>query len=443
MDLLGGYNSDDSNSDSDNTNPPLSSQPKPNATQPTLKVNPNSVKKTSEGSKSTSSSSRKGKRLLKLQAVLPENIWNQLSNGNLQKDSDDEESDEEGGKRTVTSRKRIKPSGNNNASQNPGDKSDLTNLLQALPKSKAAAGIGGGSGKSFLQDPGDISNTTTTIGSANASSSTTDNAKPSPAPLGAAFLSTTVETIRKKKSGPSTARDIHGQSSSVAVETVHDDKDDTAEDNENAPRNAASAAPRKPSSSLHAAVRSSSSVPRPGMSSVSSSSRRARMAAPTVSAARYQQQQPQPSYPVPSGMAQYAPTAAYPVATPSPALPSQGRPGASKSRKREMERMLRQGNLAGVTSDVHLEGQAHVYQQPQEAQQQSYQSHGVRVVPTAQYNTGAGGMVTAANITGKQRGKNQMNALLSSAASLEAQRARNPLPQQKVQRANAKRKYGW
>lgn len=140
-------------------------------------------------------------------------------------------------------------------------------------------------------------------------------------------------------------------------------------------------------------------------------------------------------------MTPYAPTAAYPAATPAPS--SQGRPERQKSRKREMERMLRQGNLSSVTSDVHLEGQAHVYQAPQEEEQATYQSHGVRVVPTTQYNAGAGGMVTAAKITGKQRGKNQMNALLVNAASLEAQRARNPLPQQKVQRANAKRKYGW
>jgi hypothetical protein len=108
-----------------------------------------------------------------------------------------------------------------------------------------------------------------------------------------------------------------------------------------------------------------------------------------------------------------------------------------------MEELLRQGNFDGVTSDVHLRGQDNVYQMPQEQNSASYQSHGVRVVPTAQYNVGSGTTTASVNISGKQRGKNQVNALLASAASLEAQRARNPLQQQTIHRANAKRKYGW
>ncbi|KAL3928635.1 MAG: hypothetical protein SGBAC_012563 [Bacillariaceae sp.] len=442
MDLLGGYNSD-SDSDDASASPPLSSQPKPSATKPTVAAkpapsltNPSFNKKTA---KSASSSNRKGKRLLKLQAVLPENIWNQLSNGNLQKDSDDEDSDEENkGKRTITSRKRTKPaSGNINASENPGDKSDLTNLLQALPKSKAGAGrSGGSSGKSFLHDSDDFSETI--VGAP--SSSTAEAKKSSPAPLGAAFLSTTVETVRKKKAGgTSTVRDIHGQSSSRMQNDT--DSDGESGDNDNAADNATAASKQLPSS--HASVPSSNSVPRPRISSISSSrgSAISRIAAPTVSVSR-NQQQPQPSYPLPPDVMPYATTVSYPVATSVP--PLQGKPGGKKiSRKREMERMLRQGNLAGVTTDVHLEGQAHVYQPPQEQQQQAYQKHGVRIVPTSQYNTSTGGMAASISISGKQRGKNQMNALLSSAVSLEAQRARSPVPQQKVQRANAKRKYGW
>lgn len=453
MDLLGGYNSD-SDSDNDSENPPLTSQPKSNLAKPTFPtksapaVNPD--KKTStasntatSGSKSaSSSSSRKGKRLLKLQAVLPETIWNQLSNGNLQKDSDDEDSEEEDKKRTGKSRKREKPSGSK-ASQNPGDKSDLTNLLQALPMSKTDTGIGGGgiTAKTILQDSDDFSNTV--IGSTkntNTSSSSTTDTNSSFVPLGAAFLTTTVETVRKKKSGPSAVRDIHGASSSVAVETVNeDDGNDSDEDHEpDRDHIAERTAPIQKPSSGHASVASASSVRRPGMSSTSRTSggfARPRMAAPPVAASRYPQQ-PQPSYPLPPGVTPYASSMA--------ANPPQSRSGGGKkSRIREMERMLRQGNLDGVTSDIHLEGQANVYQAPQELQQQSYQSHGVRMVPTAQYNAGMGGMTASTKVSGKQRGKNQMNALLSNAVSLEAERARNPLPQQKVHRANAKRKYGW
>jgi hypothetical protein len=54
--------------------------------------------------------------------------------------------------------------------------------------------------------------------------------------------------------------------------------------------------------------------------------------------------------------------------------------------------------------------------------------------------------MTAAStdISGKQRGKHQLNALLASAASLESQLARNPTSQKMSSHcATAKRKYGW
>ena len=89
-----------------------------------------------------------------------------------------------------------------------------------------------------------------------------------------------------------------------------------------------------------------------------------------------------------------------------------------------------------------MEGTENVYQMPQDQQTSSYQSHGVRVVPTTQYNVGTGSSAASINISGKQRGKNQMNALLASAASLESQRARMPQSQQ-THRANARSKYGW
>ena len=79
MDLLGGY---DSNSDSDAE--PIAPAPQP-------PVMPN--KSIAMEDKKKKSNLKRGKKLLKLSSVLPEHIWNQLSKGGPQEDSDEEEDD--------------------------------------------------------------------------------------------------------------------------------------------------------------------------------------------------------------------------------------------------------------------------------------------------------------------------------------------------------------
>jgi hypothetical protein len=382
MDLLGGY---DSNSDSDNegvTPPSVPQKPPPSAS-----------KKKPVSAKMKEPSNRKGKKLLKLQAFLPVHIWNQLSNGDAQQDSDEE--DEERNPNHKTQRKPL----TTNAPRQPGDTADMTNLLLALPKSKSGTGLLGN--RSILgQD----------------SSSTTIKAPSASSSLGSAFVTSTVETVRTKKSVPTVVKDIHDSIEHPTTEAVNDDADEETYSEEEAPK--------PPASSLPPVATSMPSVPRPRVPPPSSTSR-ARMAAPVI-ASRYQQ----PSYPTHSAAQQHL----------------QQNPSTNntkKSRKRQMEQMLRQGNLAGVSSDVHLHGQDNVYEVPQDQQQASNQSQGVRVVPTSQYNVGMGTTAASIAISGKQRGKNQMNSLLASAASLESQRARNPQTQQNVHRTNAKSKYGW
>ena len=68
------------------------------------------------------------------------------------------------------------------------------------------------------------------------------------------------------------------------------------------------------------------------------------------------------------------------------------------------------------------------------------------MVPTTHYNVSTGTVAATTAISGKQRGKNQLNALLANAASLEASRLQNPQQATNPQagyRNNAKRKYGW
>eukprot|EP00980_Cylindrotheca_fusiformis_P026089 scaffold15311_cov136-Cylindrotheca_fusiformis.AAC.11 len=373
MDLLGGY---DSNSDSDSEKNETTTQNKQSQSTTTSKTAPNVPPVTK-----SARPNRKGKKLLKLQSVLPDHIWNQLSNGNAQQPDSDED-DEEAAMQTT---KKAAPK----AKRQPGDNDDLTNLLDALPKSKIGSSFLGN--RSIL---GQDSNSTTIQPSSSSSPS-----------LGSAFVTSTVETVRTKKTGPSVVRDIHGHSK-PSVETERDNDNDEKDPS--------------PQRTFAEPLRRNPAPP--------SATARMRTAAPVV-AARYQQ----PSYPVPQAAPQQQQQ--YPVASTN----------SKKSRKRQMEQMLREGNLDGVSSDVHLHGQDNVYEVPQDQQQHSTQaqSHGVRVVPTSQYVPGMGTTASTIKISGKQRGKNQVNALLASAASLEAQRARNPLPQQNTHRANAKRKYGW
>ena len=391
MDLLGGY---DSNSDSDAE--PIAPAPQP-------PVMPN--KSIAMEDKKKKSNLKRGKKLLKLSSVLPEHIWNQLSKGGPQEDSDEEE-DDKTKERRQPQKKRL-----------PGDNSDLTSLLNALPKSKTGNSLLGKT-PSIL---GEDSASTIIQGSSSSKDKETSNDG-----LGSAFLSSTVEVVRTKKSN-SVVRDIHKtKPSPFVVETVDDEDDEDENDGQLDPE----AKRQKVLPPQVVPIASVSSIPRPRAAPTTS---QIRTAAPPV-ASRYP--------PPPSTSYQAYPTASATMSSYTQQSQQQPQRSNKKSRKRQMEQMLRQGNLDGITSDVHLEGTENVYQMPQDQQTSSYQSHGVRVVPTTQYNVGTGSSAASINISGKQRGKNQMNALLASAASLESQRARMPQSQQ-THRANARSKYGW
>lgn len=160
-------------------------------------------------------------------------------------------------------------------------------------------------------------------------------------------------------------------------------------------------------------------------------------AAPRVSAApppRQRMVQEEPQQLPPSAVPAYQPHAE-PTAPPS----HQSR----KRSRKDIERELRQGNFDAVVdqSSVVTIQQASPDSFIPQPETYAVPQHGIKVATTAMYDPSQGAAVGGLN---KGRGKNQINHLMASAASLELQRARQGNSNiGKVQRANAKQKYGW
>jgi hypothetical protein len=116
---------------------------------------------------------------------------------------------------------------------------------------------------------------------------------------------------------------------------------------------------------------------------------------------------------------------------------------ARKRSRKEIEKALRSGNLAAIDNydDIQKLNAESIVYVPQEETFMAPKGSGIRVAPVAMYDTKAGKDILGASVSGKARGKNQINALMASAAAFQA----NQLQQQKVKshRADAKRKYGW
>ena len=367
MDLLGGYDSNSSDDESDTANvvgvPKEPLPPPPPAPKATSKTN------------------KRGKKLLKLQAVLPEHIWNQLSGG-TKLDSDDDDDDADTPMPIAKPASKLKK----DYSKDP----DLLHLLEALPQSKNKKHQA-----PLLQDT------------------------PQPTILGAAFTTVTVERTTHKRSG----------TQATVVRNIHEEPTPDNDSEEDPP---VPPAPRPTASVPQPPPRPSFALPTVRNAAPTISTLR-RPPAPAATAASY------PSYP---GAAAAAP--------PPPTSNTTFKKQPHISHKRQMEQLLRAGKLQDVTETVSLEGPSNVYQPPAPAQQQQYQSHGIRVVPTTRYNVGMGQSTASMQVTGRQRGKHQLNSLLVSAAALEAQRARNPMgdggtnsSSGSSHRVNAKRKYGW
>jgi hypothetical protein len=485
MDLLGGYgsNSDDENEEDTGGDVSSSSQNKESSpVTPTLVAAPFAGRIDAgtvsaggrqqqapggEAGRTTEATKRRGRKLLKLSAVLPEHIWNQLSGGTASGsaksssgEADDSDDDQDYGSRPTRGGKEPAPTGSSSspATGKPsvtGRDSGMLGLLQALPKTKSATSPNGQAGILTTADdrPGPA-DTTRKEGRA----SVAVPPSPSSNSLGAAFMVSTVETTVRKQSSARQVRDIHG--ANPAKPQIHQPQDGAHKETEDAslpsdhPETSSRAVP-PPSSFL---MGNRQPLPRPSVSRTSTlPSSRHVAAAPTTSFAPGSYP---PRYHVQSQ------NAAPPASADASGAPATGvGPGKKQSRKRQMEQLLRAGRLEEIQEDQRLEGSANVYVAPDPtaaaggggvggAAASTYHGHGLRVVPTAKYNVGTGGTVATTDVTVRQKGKHQLNSLLASAATLEAHRAQNPLfgqggggggagPGAGSHRASAKRKYGW
>uniref|UniRef100_A0A7S4AE27 Uncharacterized protein n=1 Tax=Pseudo-nitzschia australis TaxID=44445 RepID=A0A7S4AE27_9STRA len=280
-------------------------------------------------------------------------------------------------------------------------------------------------------------------GLVSASESTTEpeqNTKPTISePLGAAFLTTTVETIKRKQKQP------------TAVRNIHETKDSLPSSKPTATSSLRATTNQAASASISGPSTTSTVAPPPLPPRAQAASFLRRTAAPVVRVATTH-----------NSVSGNAPLSlVYNDRATQNNINShhqiQQQPKKKKkqlSRKRQMEQMLRAGKLDEVEGDHDVQGIAHIYHQQGEhgAAMASSSSSNVRVVPTSSYDATTGSTARSTSVTGRQKTSNQLNSLLANAASLESHRAQNPQfhsmggvggTKQGSHRATAKRKYGW
>jgi len=490
MDLIGGYNSD-SDTDSDENNAAEFRLAVTTATTTTSATTERSAR-TIRGSqvtrsplpastttKTKSKADRKkriiGKKLLKLSAVLPEHILRQLQlggGGDTKDKSNDSSDDDEDDEKPSSRRKTITSiaASSRDYSRDEG----IMGLLSELSKSNSSSSKKKLSTKILGCDELFSSSTEMHDDSPVIQSSMppTENPKLSSVtttsePLGAAFLTSTIETTKRKRQGPTAIRSIH---ENVSDRQIGDRKEGTSFSETSgytthvpsatsAPTsNQASTVPRSSTSTIAPPLRIKPisslrlAAPPVGISSTTYSSHKNSIYAPVVS-------QHSTGHKQGGGNSSYEQMHHYKEQEAKNRNSTGGRTQPKKkkqlSRKRQMEQMLRAGKLDEVQGDHELEGVSHVYNQEGDSvvsmmSSSSSNGVGVRVVPTGSYDASAGATAMSTDVTCRQKNSNQLNSLLANAASLESHRAQNPQfhtlsgkGKSGSQRATAKRKYGW
>jgi hypothetical protein len=359
MDLLGGYGSDGSESGGESDAPaPSSTAAKPPPAAASVKT------------------SRRGKRIVSLHAVLPTHILDQLEKSTTRGDLDSDD-----------------------------------DALPEQPKydGKRHAVVGKDEGlSSFLSDLRSAPSATFLGGNVEA-----EDKKSAPSqPLGHAFTTTTSVTL-SRSNGDNKVLDVHATKPETRVSTVTKKQSEVVKPAESRSFAAVTAVPRP-----------SVSVPRPGTNR-------------PIALAKTAPPQPPAAGQVPMQQSAYY----KPDQDEEPKVDPRR---AKKRSRKEMEKALRSGNLSALESSdmTTLEAEGSVYV-PQEETYAVPSSGAVRMTSVRMYDPKAGSDVVQSDVTGKQRGKHQINQLLASAASLELQRARAVGGGAKPKRADAKRKYGW
>lgn len=234
MDLLGGYDSDSDSDQSNDEKLPVAVTASTTSSIPVRSAQDTKhhppTKSVSNKPKSKADRKKRvmGKKLLKLSSVLPEHILNQLQQGgggsskekhnagNDSDDSSDDDSEDGDIKKPASRRKTTTPS--TTSSKDYSRDEGLMGLLSDLSKSSSSASSRKpsssqilGSDKNFSPSVKEENNSPATqqspTRSAERPKAATTTTKSEP--LGAAFLTTTVETTIRKRKGPATVRNIH------------------------------------------------------------------------------------------------------------------------------------------------------------------------------------------------------------------------------------------
>ena len=406
MDLLGGYGSDGSDSDSSVGSPVVA--PAKKVAAPLLAKGRPTEKET----KPTAVKNKKGRKLISLQNVLPPHILEQLTKA-VPDDSDDEGPGSEMTKNMKTKNKGAK-----------GDKA----------KSSRPAKEGGGAAQS--QDEGLVSFL--------ADLSSAETAAPMLKFVsGAAKSNTGTNNTQKKQERPTGSTRL-GEDL-IMVETVSTVDDPEINDphgntdkrtDENKSKNAGRESECRTKEPTRSSRVGRVSVPAPRRLGVP----RPRMsAAPPVSSSLTDpvRTEPMPKYPSfdqnPSEISHVSHNTNNTVAS-------------KKRSRKEMQKALRSGDF-GKLDTVHgiqtIQREAHQGTYVPTEESTATSGTGIRVANVAMYNTKSGVEEVGTDVSDKAKGKNQINHLMASAASFEANQQLTHSQRLKTNRASAKRKYGW
>lgn len=403
MDLLGSYDSSDSESENADS-PPAA----PVAIQSILR-NKSTQNQSVPETTSKIDVSKRGKRILKLSSVLPQEILDRLQRGDgaaYESDSDEEHVVRE----TTLKRKVDKASGGRNTSSiDSGIDSFLSDLHSVVP--------------SESKEKKEIHKET----------------------MGDAFMTVSSTIIRKQK--PGQVVNIHEPRTSsapkipfkkkedvVVEDVVHSDSDQDEEGND---------LPNENVETLFPQAETRAPVKQPIV-------RRPMDAAPSIS--RFQNV--------------HSSIKSIPLPPPQEKVLSQGQVDAcneqnemnmetsnhkSKRSKREIEKALRAGNFENIDSIATQTIDTRQYEHPDE--QQTLATSGLATEGSSSFRTSvleryvpSEGMSVQGGVSGKMKGKSQIHSLVSSAASYEANQRRMAamgMGKAKSGRADAKRKYGW
>ena len=413
MDLLGGYGSSSDESDSPATAtataiPIATAAPKP-------KTETASTSTAFTATAAATATTRRGKKILSLAAVLPQHILDQLTQSQVKGRGSNNNNDD--------SSSSSSDDDDSNRGHDYDTKQHASITSKSLHQKKAAAGSSSTSAP-VIKDQGLFN----LLSALNAAPTQGLVAKPKEQVashvkmerMGAAFLSSSITT--NNGSGEEVVRDIHNNNN-----------------NNNIGNAAVQAAPLTMQTVAAVAPRRAVSVavPRPNPTTAFT---KQPAAAPPVGA----HQDASSLYSMPG-----APDAA----TASASLHPQQQQQSRKRSRKDMERALRQGNMAAVDNHAGLRIELVEQAQPDQYQptEESYAvpAHGVKVTATAMYDPSQGQAVVGSSSVDATKGKNQINQLMANAANLEMQRARGigsgagAQAQGKTHRANAKHKYGW